>query len=411
MRSFGTNLDNVNSNNNNPPSTSTIPGYTGYKPGYYQEIGTSRNSFQTEALPPSKGRANVVRSVAGPMGDSRLHSWRTTNQSFFKGSPWVHPNGASTAGPSPWLWFMELSPAERHEVYQQAYKKVGGMRAVKQIESDIRTKIFERNRGGAYRLRKAFTLFDKDASGDIDIEEFNEALRWFGLQYADEHLIAVLGAYDDDASGALDYEEFVKCVLGEEFVGFASKKKQPEERQTPRTMARNRGENNPSGLVNLSRGDVTMRRVNAELTGHERACLSTLQGTLQNWNPNWRAQEVMDLLCMHGLSNANEQQAERVLDHYKMYSSSTGNPMGSVPLEELTAVWASCKQQGQPCKKAARAPLQRGASPKPPTIPRHAVRARRPTSAETRNAAQAAARCYKLDLNRPLSERTARKPH
>ena len=59
------------------------------------------------------------------------------------------------------------------------------MRAVKQIESDIRTKIFERNRGGAYRLRKAFTLFDKDASGDIDIEEFNEALRWFGLQYAD----------------------------------------------------------------------------------------------------------------------------------------------------------------------------------------------------------------------------------
>jgi len=47
----------------------------------------------------------------------------------------------------------------------------------------VRAKIEQRTTGGPFVLRQAFKLFDKDASGDIDPDEFYAAMEWMGLQF------------------------------------------------------------------------------------------------------------------------------------------------------------------------------------------------------------------------------------
>merc|ERR1719478_741049 len=108
--------------------------------------------------------------------------------------------------------FAEMSFEEKDKVYRRALERCG-VEGVRKLEHDIRVKIEQRTSGGPFALRKAFKYFDRDGSGDIDPDEFKEAMLYFGLTFTDRQVMAVFGMYDDDCSGSLDYYEFIDKVI------------------------------------------------------------------------------------------------------------------------------------------------------------------------------------------------------
>ena len=101
---------------------------------------------------------------------------------------------------------------------------------VDKLEQQVRDALFARTTAhlGEHRiLKSAFNRFDKDASGSVDIHEFEKALEHLGLHTADGGLPGAGGLptavvhglfyrYDTDGSGHVDYEEFCAAVLQED---------------------------------------------------------------------------------------------------------------------------------------------------------------------------------------------------
>jgi len=104
-----------------------------------------------------------------------------------------------------------LEPHQREVEYKRALHFVTE-EGRKNCERAVRDKITQRATGGAFAIRKAFKLFDRDGSGDIDPDEFKLAMLSFGLTFTDRQVLALFGSYDDNCSGALDYYEFLDKV-------------------------------------------------------------------------------------------------------------------------------------------------------------------------------------------------------
>jgi len=140
---------------------------------------------------------------------------------MFQGSPWETPAGDPTQQKDPLAWFRNLNSGEKDVVYTKAYRKVGGQASIESLQEIIRMKILQRTRGGAFRLRKAFALFDRDSSGGIDPLEFRQAIEWFGVQVTEDQVLALFALYDQQRQGELEYHDFTSKVLGQDFVGFS----------------------------------------------------------------------------------------------------------------------------------------------------------------------------------------------
>ena len=61
-------------------------------------------------------------------------------------------------------------------------------------------------------LRPKFKYFDRDGSGDIDLEEFREILENIGLFLPESRILKLLRACDVDGSGAMDMEELPLAI-------------------------------------------------------------------------------------------------------------------------------------------------------------------------------------------------------
>jgi len=97
-----------------------------------------------------------------------------------------------------------------------------------------RTKIEQRTSGGPFALRKAFKYFDRDGSGDIDPDEFKDAMLHFGLTFTDRQVLAIFGTYDDDCSGSLDYYEFIDKVIESDYKSATGKTMSVRPKTPPR---------------------------------------------------------------------------------------------------------------------------------------------------------------------------------
>lgn len=64
-------------------------------------------------------------------------------------------------------------------------------------------------------LTQAFTNFDLDGNGFIDIEEIKTILRRSNIPFIDEKVEAAIKNLDDDGNGYLDLEEFIDfmCIM------------------------------------------------------------------------------------------------------------------------------------------------------------------------------------------------------
>ena len=114
------------------------------------------------------------------------------------------------------------------QVAHEAEVKLGN--AVDKVEQQLRDALFSRTTvhiGEQRILKAAFTKFDKDASGEVDIHEFIKALEYIGLHTAEHGLPgeggnprdvveALFRRYDLDGSGTIDYDEFCNAILKEQ---------------------------------------------------------------------------------------------------------------------------------------------------------------------------------------------------
>lgn len=196
-----------------------IPGYTGRNAQMPTEVSWNNDCirqnnnmpFSTDdayakASPRIKTNSKNISTFA--MGDNRCRYWNTTNTDLIK-----LPDGyEESTGQSIVDNWEAMSPEEHKVIYRRAMSHVG-QAGVTQMFEMVRAKIEQRTTGGPFVLRQAFKLFDKDASGDIDPDEFYAAMEWMGLQFTERQVIALFGACDDDGGGSLDYFEFIEKVL------------------------------------------------------------------------------------------------------------------------------------------------------------------------------------------------------
>merc|ERR1739848_110830 len=58
-------------------------------------------------------------------------------------------------------------------------------------------------------IREAFSLFDNDASGAIDVRELKAAMRALGFEIKNDELKKMVTDIDNDGSGTIEFGEFL----------------------------------------------------------------------------------------------------------------------------------------------------------------------------------------------------------
>merc|ERR1712146_497699 len=61
-------------------------------------------------------------------------------------------------------------------------------------------------------IREAFSLFDSDASGAIDVRELKAAMRALGFEVKNEELKKMVSDVDNDGNGTIEFAEFLMMM-------------------------------------------------------------------------------------------------------------------------------------------------------------------------------------------------------
>merc|ERR1712170_199504 len=61
-------------------------------------------------------------------------------------------------------------------------------------------------------IREAFSLFDSDASGAIDVRELKAAMRALGFEVKNEELKKMVTDVDNDGNGTIEFAEFLMMM-------------------------------------------------------------------------------------------------------------------------------------------------------------------------------------------------------
>merc|ERR1712224_984001 len=65
-------------------------------------------------------------------------------------------------------------------------------------------------------IREAFSLFDSDASGAIDVRELKAAMRALGFEIKNEELKKMVSDIDNDGNGTIEFAEFLGMMTDDE---------------------------------------------------------------------------------------------------------------------------------------------------------------------------------------------------
>ena len=182
-------------------------------------------------LPPPKrtGTTSDTESADGSSARSptMTSSWRDAG--FSSKNVWIRPNQPVTEltrvtrmGPQPMGPKPDLDAASPAQLAEWKLAEL-----IDRLEQQVRDAVFGRTTahiGEERVLKQTFTRFDKDASGNVDCEEFAHALEYLGLHTAGEGLPGegglppgvvqgLFARYDADHSGTIDYDEFSGALL------------------------------------------------------------------------------------------------------------------------------------------------------------------------------------------------------
>jgi Ca2+-binding EF-hand superfamily protein len=78
-------------------------------------------------------------------------------------------------------------------------------------------------------MKKAFSLFDGNADGRIDLSEFGNVIRAIGFNATNEQIQTTFKQFDRNDDGGIDFDEFV--VMSRTFAGCSRQKLEENLRQ------------------------------------------------------------------------------------------------------------------------------------------------------------------------------------
>jgi len=90
----------------------------------------------------------------------------------------------------------------------------GGASQVELIEK-FREKMAQRGARGIIGLKRIFKIMDDDASGYLDVNEFNKALKDYRVTVTPDEARKLFQAFDLNGDGTISYDEFLRGVVGE----------------------------------------------------------------------------------------------------------------------------------------------------------------------------------------------------
>ena len=76
------------------------------------------------------------------------------------------------------------------------------------------------------KYRKTFSVFDKDGSGSISIEELTEVMKTSGADLTNDEISEMMKEADSDGNGEVDFEEFVKMMKAKDAAELNEREKQ-----------------------------------------------------------------------------------------------------------------------------------------------------------------------------------------
>merc|ERR1719278_893800 len=62
------------------------------------------------------------------------------------------------------------------------------------------------------KLREMFDILDDDHSGEMNVEELSNTMRYLGLKMTEQEVENILKEFDDDGSGLIEFEEFMVLI-------------------------------------------------------------------------------------------------------------------------------------------------------------------------------------------------------
>ena len=96
---------------------------------------------------------------------------------------------------------------------KEVFATISGISAV-EAKLMVQEKLQGRIEGGPSGLRRAYSFFDRDGSGSIDLDEFRVALETTcGLVFDDKLTNELFRLIDPDNSGSLDFKEFCSAIM------------------------------------------------------------------------------------------------------------------------------------------------------------------------------------------------------
>merc|ERR1719463_552066 len=111
------------------------------------------------------------------------------------------PSGATSDQP-------ETDTAEKHQGDHESGLHVHHMGH----QGSMQTGGIEMTTQQITEFKETFSLFDKEGSGNITMEELGTAMRALGQDLSDIELEAMVSELDDDSSGTVSFQEFLMLM-------------------------------------------------------------------------------------------------------------------------------------------------------------------------------------------------------
>jgi len=201
-----------------------ISGYSGFHQGMRQVFGKGYSNSIKDAAVTKLPQLTTSNSLppsfyyrkSTKRGEVRTPNSLRRNRSAvtFGDDRHLHWDSQTTNDFQDWGEQVEEEELPREEIakrYVHAKKRVPEWR-VDQMERDMKAKIAQKARGGAFTLRRAFKFFDRDGSGGLSFEEFQQGMDLMGLQFTDEEVLALMARNDPECTNDIDYMRLVETI-------------------------------------------------------------------------------------------------------------------------------------------------------------------------------------------------------
>jgi len=138
------------------------------------------------------------------LGDSRLQYSKSFQQEAYR----LDQSIALRLGTA----VQEKPKRQNYLDYKEAMEHVSSER-LRELQNLLRDKVHQKREQGGSQLRKAFKIFDRQMSGEVNLQAFRDCLRRMNIETTPVETLALFGSINRSCSGKITYYEFVNNFM------------------------------------------------------------------------------------------------------------------------------------------------------------------------------------------------------